>query len=99
MKALHPLLVVGLLVSLFPTQAALRAGALVVDATPKQLPVHVNGGMRQRELNEVGSPITVRAITLDDGNTQLAIVVVDSCMMSRAFLDEAKAKMGTGTAA
>ena len=90
MKALHPLLVVGLLVSLFPTQAALRAGALVVDATPKLLPVHVNGGMRQRELNEVGSPIKVRAIALDDGNTELAIVVVDSCMMSRAFLDDAK---------
>jgi len=90
MKALHPLLVVGLLVSLFPTQAALRAGALIVDATPKQLPVHVNGGMRQRELNEVGSPIKVRAIALDDGNTELAIVVVDSCMMSRAFLDDAK---------
>ena len=90
MKALHPLLVVGLLVSLFPTRAALRAGALVVDATPKQLPVHVNGGMRQRELNEVGSPIKVRAIALDDGNTELAIVVVDSCMMSRAFLDNAK---------
>ena len=53
MKTLHPLLVVGLLVSLFPTQAALRAGALVVDATPKLLPVHVNGAMRQRELNEV----------------------------------------------
>jgi len=90
MKALHPLLVVGLLASLFPTQAALRAGALVVDATPKQLPVHVNGGMRQRELNEVGSPIKVRAIALDDGNTELAIVVIDSCMLSRAFLDDAK---------
>ena len=91
MKALHTLFVVGLLVSLFPVQAALRAGALVVDATPKQLPVHVNGGMRQRELGEVGSPIKVRAIALDDGKTQLAIVVVDSCMMSRAFLDDAKA--------
>mgnify|MGYP004066348741 CR=1 FL=1 len=62
-----------------------------MDATPKQLPVHVNGGMRQRELGEVGSPIKVRAIALDDGKTQLAIVVVDSCMMSRAFLDDAKA--------
>ncbi|SVD33866.1 uncharacterized protein METZ01_LOCUS386720, partial [marine metagenome] len=67
MKALHTLLIVGLLGSLFPTRAALQAGALVVDATPKQLPVHVNGGMRQRELGEVGSPIKVRAIALDDG--------------------------------
>ena len=91
MKTLHTLLAIGLLVSLFPAQAALRAGALVVDATPKQLPVHVNGGMRQRELDEVGSPIKVRAIVLDDGKTQLAIVVIDSCMLSRAFLDDAKA--------
>ena len=91
MKTLHTLLAIGLLVSLFPAQAALRAGALVVDATPKQLPVHVNGGMRQRELGEVGSPIKVRAIVLDDGKTQLAIVVIDSCMLSRAFLDDAKA--------
>lgn len=90
MKALHFLFVVSLLFSIFPTQAALRVGARVVDATPKQLPVHVNGGMRQRKLNEVGAPIKVRAIALDDGNTQLAIVVVDSCMMSRAFLDDAK---------
>ena len=90
MKTLHTLLAIGLLVSLFPAQAALRAGALVVDATPKQLPVHVNGGMRQRELGEVGSPIKVRAIVLDDGKTQLAIVVIDSCMLSRAFLDDAK---------
>jgi len=91
MKALHSLLVVSLLASLLPAQAALRAGALVVDATPKQLPVHVNGGMTQRKLDEVGSPITVRAIALDDGKTQLSIVVIDSCMMSRAFLDDAKA--------
>ena len=69
MKALHSLLVVSLLASLLPAQAALRAGALVVDATPKQLPVHVNGGMTQREISEIGSPIKVRAIALDDGRS------------------------------
>ena len=46
--------------------------------------------MTSRSLNEVGSRITARAIVLDDGNTQLAIVVVDSCMLSRAFLDDVK---------
>jgi len=91
MKILRALLVFLLLLIANPAQAALRAGARVVDATPTVLPVHVNGGMRQRELDEVGSRIKVRAIVLDDGKTQLAIVVVDSCMMSRAFLDEAKA--------
>ncbi len=91
MKALSILIVVAFFDSMFPAKAALRAGALEVDATPTVLPVHVNGGMRQRELSEVGSRIKVRAIVLDDGTTTLVIVVVDSCMMSRAFLDGAKA--------
>lgn len=91
MKILRAFLAIPFLLIANPTQAALRAGARVVDATPTVLPVHVNGGMRQRELEEVGSRIKVRAIVLDDAKTQLAIVVVDSCMMSRAFLDEAKA--------
>ena len=66
MKILHSILVTSLLIIAFPTQAALRCGALVVDATPVVLPVHVNGGMRQRELDEVGSRIKVRAIVLED---------------------------------
>ncbi len=91
MKALYSILVIALFVLIFPADAALRAGALVVDATPTVLPVHVNGGMRQRKLDKVGSAIKVRAIVLADGKTTLAIVVVDSCMLSRAFLDGAKA--------
>ena len=90
MKAIPFLIIVSLFQLPQLTQAALRAGAHVVDATPTVLPVHVNGGMRQRKLFEVGSRIKVRAIVLDDTQTQLAIVVVDSCMMSRAFLDGAK---------
>ena len=91
MKLIHSFLAV-LILSIFAptTQAALRAGAHTADATPKGLPVLVNGGMTSRSIGEVGSRITSRAIVLDDGKTQLAIVVVDSCMMSRAFLDDAK---------
>ena len=79
------------------SEAALRAGAHTADATPEQLPVLVNGGMRQREMNEVGSRITARAIVLDDGKTQLAIIVVDSCMLPRNFLDDVKATVNTFT--
>ena len=91
MKLIHSFLAV-LILSIFAptTQAALRAGAHTADATPKELPVLVNGGMRSRSIGEVGSRITTRAIVLDDGKTQLAIVVVDSCMLSRAFLDDVK---------
>ena len=82
-----------LFLSLTPqsSEAALRAGAHTADATPMELPVLVNGGMRQREVSEVGSRITARAIVLDDGKTQLAMVVVDSCMLPRDFLDDVKA--------
>ena len=88
-----------LFLSLTPqsSEAALRAGAHTTDATPTELPVLVNGGMRQREVSEVGSRITARAIVLDDGRTQLAMVVVDSCMMPRAFLDEVKVAVNKRT--
>lgn len=70
--------------------AQLRAGAAVVDATPIQFPVFVNGGMTSRSLDFVTSKINVRAVVLDDGKTRLGIAVVDSCMMPRPFLDEVK---------
>ncbi|MBL68502.1 MAG: hypothetical protein CMO74_08650 [Verrucomicrobiales bacterium] len=98
MKMLHLLLAV-LLLAIIPssTQAALRAGAHTADATPDKLPVLVNGGMVSRSLNEVGSRITARAIVLDDGKTQLAIVVVDSCMLPRDFLDGVKVVVNKNT--
>ncbi|MEM7233449.1 MAG: LamG-like jellyroll fold domain-containing protein [Planctomycetota bacterium] len=67
-----------------------RAGAAIVDITPKAFPVVVNGGMLSRTTNTVHSPIHARAIALDDGETKIAIVVVDSCMMPRDLLDAAK---------
>jgi len=72
------------------TRADLRAGAAVVDVTPTVLPVLVNGGMLSRSVDKVKSPVHARALVLADGATTIAIVVVDSCMMNRTFLDEAK---------
>ncbi|TWU10084.1 Neutral/alkaline non-lysosomal ceramidase [Allorhodopirellula heiligendammensis] len=71
--------------------AEFRAGAAVVDASPTQFPVLVNGGMTSRTAEKVFTPITARAIVVDDGDERIGIVVVDSCMMSRPLLDEAKA--------
>ena len=69
---------------------ALRAGAARVDVTPTTLPVLVNGGMTSRSLERVKSPLHARAIALESGPTRVAIVVVDTCMLSRGFLDETK---------
>jgi hypothetical protein len=46
--------------------------------------------MLSKTASGVNSPLHARAIVLDDSKTRLAIVVVDSCMMPRELLDEAK---------
>ncbi|MBN8627526.1 MAG: hypothetical protein J0M17_18770 [Planctomycetes bacterium] len=70
--------------------AELKAGAAVVDVTPKILPVLVNGSMLTRTVGTVNTPVQARAVALADGDEQVVIVVVDSCMMGRDLLDEAK---------
>lgn len=68
----------------------LRAGAAVVDVTPTTLPVIVNGGMTARTTDQVTTRLKARAIAVADDETTIVIVVVDSCMMPRPLLDEAK---------
>ncbi len=87
-------LAVALALALFScltARAELRAGAAAVDITPAVLPVLVNGGMFTRSVDIVNTRVHARAIVLADDQEQIAIVVVDSCMMGRTLLDEAKA--------
>lgn len=73
-------------------QAELQAGAAIVDITPDQLPVLVNGGMLSKSADQIKTRIHARAIALSDGTTSIAMVVVDSCMLPRILLDDAKQK-------
>ncbi|MBN2593412.1 MAG: hypothetical protein JXA81_07890, partial [Sedimentisphaerales bacterium] len=68
-----------------------RAGAFAVDITPLELPVIVNGGVQERLADKVHDPLHARCLVLDDGTKQLAIVVVDNCIIPRSLADEAKA--------
>jgi hypothetical protein len=67
-----------------------RAGAFAIDISPLKLPVIVNGGMTERTADKIVDRLHARCIVLDDGTTQVALVVVDSCMVPRRLLDEAK---------
>ena len=66
-----------------------QAGAFAIDISPTEFPVIVNGGMYERTADQIRDRLHARCIVLDDGQTRLAIVVVDSCMMPRQLLDEA----------
>lgn len=72
------------------TKAELKAGAAAVDVTPLTFPVAVNGGMLAGSAKQAVTKLHARAVVLDDGRERIAIVVVDSCMMPRPLLDEAK---------
>ena len=51
----------------------------------------VNGGFLQAKADKVRDPLFARCLVLDDGKTRLAIAIVDSCMMPRELVDQAKA--------
>lgn len=87
MRFIFPLSVLLITTSL---HAEFKAGAAVIDITPPKLPVLVNGGMLSRYVDKITSRVHARAIVATDGKTEIALVVADSCMMSREVLDDAK---------
>ena len=68
-----------------------RAGAVAIDIAPRQFPVIVNGGFLKAQATRLNDTIQSKCVVLDDGETRLAIVVVDVCMMTRELLDQTKA--------
>lgn len=83
--------------SVSAVRADFQAGAAVIDITPVKLPVFVNGGMTSRYIDKIKAKVNARAVVLSAGQTQVAIVIVDSCMMSREVLDDAKAMAAAKT--
>ncbi len=71
--------------------AEFRAGAAKVDITPKVWPVQLVGSFHERLADKAHDPLYARAVVCDDGQTQLAIVIVDNCLIGRNYLDHAKA--------
>ena len=70
--------------------AEFRAGSAKVDITPKVWPVQLVGSFSERLADKAHDPLFARAIVCDDGQTRLAIVIVDNCLIGRNYLDRAK---------
>jgi hypothetical protein len=67
-----------------------RAGAHQVDISPEKFPVIVNAMFTERSATNVVDRLFAKALVLDDGQTRMALCVVDTCMMPRDLIDRAK---------
>tara|TARA_R110002096_G_scaffold100173_11_gene222040 strand:- start:1269 stop:2672 length:1404 start_codon:yes stop_codon:yes gene_type:complete len=66
-----------------------EAGSSLVDITPKEWPLHLRGSFSPKLAEEAHDPLTVRALVMRSEIT-VAIAIVDSCMVHRPELDQAK---------
>ncbi len=69
---------------------SLRAGAVAQDITPREFPISVNGNMADLLAKSAHDPLHARCLVLANGETSLAIVICDSCMIPRELVDEAR---------
>lgn len=77
LRFLIVILSVSLLRAAEPDTPAFRAGAATSDVTPP-LGTSMNGGFQDRKATYIHDPQLVRCLALDDGKTQVVLVVVDS---------------------
>jgi len=80
-----------------PKAGAFRAGACAIDITPQAFPVIVSGSFLSGSATAARDPLHARCLVLDDGTTRVAIVVVDTLMMTREMLDAVKAQAAKST--
>jgi predicted neutral ceramidase superfamily lipid hydrolase len=66
-----------------------RAGAAASNITP-QVGGSIMGYFNERHSTNIHDELHARCLVLDDGQTRIAIVVCDNCMIPREILDEAK---------
>ncbi|HWN94596.1 MAG TPA: LamG-like jellyroll fold domain-containing protein [Methylomirabilota bacterium] len=76
--------------SLSAADKVFRAGAYAIDITPTNFPVIVNAMFTERTATKAIDPLYARCLVLHDGTNRIAIAVVDTCMMPRDLIDQAK---------
>ncbi|MBG88658.1 MAG: hypothetical protein CMO80_17395 [Verrucomicrobiales bacterium] len=70
--------------------AGIRAGAFAIDITPQKDVLMDGTIMKIGPAKSVHDPLHARCIVLDDGQTRVALAVIDNTMIERPILDEAK---------
>lgn len=75
----------------------LRAGAYAMDITPTKFPVSSSGSMTHRTADKAHDPLHARCLVLDNGETKIALVTCDSCVIPREIYDAAKQQASQAT--
>jgi hypothetical protein len=70
-----------------------QAGCVAIDISPRVLPAIRNGGFIEATSDKVDDPLHARCLVLSDGETTLAIAIVDSCMAPRDVCDAIKERV------
>ena len=65
------------------------AGAASSNITP-WLGVTINGNLQDAKAVHIHDELHVRCLVLDDGDSRVAFVICDSCLIPRDMVDEAK---------
>ena len=74
------------------TSKVFRAGAATSNITPK-IGSSINGNFQDGKAKNIHDELHARGLVLDDGQTCLAFVVMDLCMVSKETIDKAKARV------
>ena len=74
------------------TQAGgnLLAGVFAKNINPVNLPVWVNGGISGKQVDRINDPLHARCLVLGDGKMQIAICIVDNCILPLQLVDKTK---------
>ena len=72
------------------THSTFRAGTGVVDITPP-IGVSLAGSLRARKSTGITTPLYSKAVVFENGETSMAIVSVDVCVLDKDFVDAATA--------
>jgi Arc/MetJ family transcription regulator len=70
--------------------AGFRAGASAVDIAPQSWPVRVNAMFTERNADHVEDALWAKSLSLGQGDETIILCVVDTCMMPRDLIDQAK---------
>jgi neutral ceramidase len=90
-------LLVGRVSAVDASAKELRAGAFAIDITPTEFPVSSAGSMTHRTTDSAHDPLHARCLVLDNGETKIALVTCDSCMIPREIYDAAKIRASEPT--